>query len=315
MKRKGFEASGKARAKQRAAQSTVLEAQADSEQVAVTILLSGGQEYTVAIDPADGLLQDLYETLMLTDSQATKHLFQIPIHNGQAVLAFPSDRLVGLITEPPLIIEQQEKAEEPLIGGSEQDPLISKYLQIENFLTDDEHQQLLNYVLQRQPDFQPTTTFTGAVNYRESVVLYSFPDFEDLFRNRLRQIFPSVVQQLGIPSFQITSIESQLTAHNDGQFYKVHNDNGSQDTAARELTYVYYFYQEPKAFTGGELVMYDSKIENNYYVQADTFKTIEPRNNSIVFFLSRYMHEVLPVHCPSRDFADSRFTINGWLRR
>lgn len=34
----------------------------------------------------------------------------------------------------------------------------------------------------------------------------------------------------------------------------------------------------------------------------------------IIFFLSRYMHEVLPVKCPSRNFADSRFTINGWIR-
>jgi Rps23 Pro-64 3,4-dihydroxylase Tpa1-like proline 4-hydroxylase len=27
------------------------------------------------------------------------------------------------------------------------------------------------------------------------------------------------------------------------------------------------------------------------------------------------MHEVLPIYCASRAFADSRFTINGWIRR
>ncbi|WP_333783600.1 hypothetical protein [Nostoc sp. 'Peltigera malacea cyanobiont' DB3992] len=27
------------------------------------------------------------------------------------------------------------------------------------------------------------------------------------------------------------------------------------------------------------------------------------------------MHEVLPVNCPSQAFGDSRFTINGWVRR
>lgn len=313
MKRKGFAVSGKDREKQRSDRSTILAEQEASEQVAVTILLSGGQEYTIAIDPTDGLLQDLYETLVLNDQQTKKHLFQIPIHNGQAVLAFPSDRLVGLITEPPIIIEQAA-AQDDAVERSH-DPLISQYVQIDDFLTPEEHQELLDYVFQRQPDFQGTTTFTGAANYRESVVLYSFPRFEELIRSRLRQIFPSIVQQFGIAPFQITDIEAQLTAHNDGQFYKVHNDNGSENTATRELTYVYYFYREPKPFTGGELVLYDSKIENNYYVQADTFKTVEPRNNSIVFFLSRYMHEVLPVHCPSRDFADSRFTINGWFRR
>ncbi len=73
--------------------------------------------------------------------------------------------------------------------------------------------------------------------------------------------------------------------------------------------------QEPKAFSGGELLLYNSKIENNLYVNAESFTKIEPRNNSIVFFLSRCMHEVLPVNCKSKAFADSRFTINGWVRR
>jgi SM-20-related protein len=27
------------------------------------------------------------------------------------------------------------------------------------------------------------------------------------------------------------------------------------------------------------------------------------------------MHEVQAVHCPSRAFADSRFTLNGWIRQ
>jgi Rps23 Pro-64 3,4-dihydroxylase Tpa1-like proline 4-hydroxylase len=26
------------------------------------------------------------------------------------------------------------------------------------------------------------------------------------------------------------------------------------------------------------------------------------------------MHEVLPIKCDSKQFQDSRFTINGWLR-
>ena len=132
---------------------------------------------------------------------------------------------------------------------------------------------------------------------------------------RIQAIIPDILSKLNLSPFSVSQIESQLTAHNDGNYYKLHNDNGSPDTATRELTYVYYFYQEPKPFSGGELLVYDSKIENNVYVNAETFKTVEPRNNSIIFFLSRYMHEVLPVNCPSQAFGDSRFTINGWVRR
>lgn len=291
------------------------------DQVTVTLLLAGGQEYTLTIEPSDELLRDLFETLMSTNPTASRRLFQIPIRQGKAVLAFSSDRLVGMITDPPIIVEQDPEAmAESVASGSPltakgRDPLISEYLQLDNFLTSEEHQALLDYVERRQSEFVGTTTFTGAQNYRESVVLYSFPEFEDLIRQRLVAMLPPVLEQLGLPPFNISQIEAQLTAHNDGQFYKVHNDNGSADTATRELTYVYYFYREPKAFTGGELVIYDSKVEHNYYVQADTFKTVEPRNNSIVFFLSRYMHEVLPIQCPSQQFLDSRFTINGWIRR
>jgi Rps23 Pro-64 3,4-dihydroxylase Tpa1-like proline 4-hydroxylase len=27
------------------------------------------------------------------------------------------------------------------------------------------------------------------------------------------------------------------------------------------------------------------------------------------------LHEITAVHCRSRAFADSRFTVNGWLHR
>ena len=53
----------------------------------------------------------------------------------------------------------------------------------------------------------------------------------------------------------------QLTAHNDGCYYKIHNDAGSEKTANREISYVYYFYQEPKAFSGGELKIYDTELK------------------------------------------------------
>jgi SM-20-related protein len=313
MKRKGFAAEGTEQRKK----ADKIQPELTSDQIAITLLLTGGQQYTITVMPDDPLLQDLYETLVASNGNSVKRLFQIPIHSGRAVLAFPSDRLVGLITEPPLIIEQG--AATPDSSGVspqlQRDPYISDYVQIDHFLSAEDHQCLLDYVIQHEAEFVPTTTFTGEVNYRESVVLYSFPEFSELITQRIHQILPQVFEQLDIVPFPISQIEAQLTAHNDGQFYKVHNDNGSHDTATRELTYVYYFYREPKPFTGGELVIYDSAIQNNYYVQADTFKTVEPRNNSIVFFLSRYMHEVLPIHCPSQAFADSRFTINGWIRR
>jgi Rps23 Pro-64 3,4-dihydroxylase Tpa1-like proline 4-hydroxylase len=196
-----------------------------------------------------------------------------------------------------------------------QEVLPSYFAQVENFLTPAQVQNLIKYVLEQESKFEPTSNSANDPNYRRSSFLPFFPEFSELIVNRIREMMPYIITYLGLPSFTVGAIESQLTAHNDGNYYKIHNDNGSPDSATRELTYVYYFNREPKSFTGGELLIYDSKIENNFYVGASSYHTVQPLHNSIVFFLSRYMHEVLTVNCPSKRFADSRFTINGWVRR
>ena len=284
-----------------------------SQDVKVKLLLTGGHQYTLYLKPDAPLLQSLMAAIIArAQKQETtfSYLFQIPIEEGRAALSFPSEHLVGLITEPPVYWQQTEetKPQAPAV-------LESEYVQIDNFLTVEEHKRLLNYVLQQEPAFVPTSTSTGDLDYRRSMILYSFPEFSQLVVNRIQAILPDVFRKLNLSPFPVAEIEAQLTSHNDGNYYKVHNDNGSPDTATREFTYVYYFYHEPKPFSGGELLIYDSKIENNFYVKADSYKIVEQRNNSIVFFHSRYLHEVLPVSCPSKAFVHSRFTINGWVRR
>ncbi len=292
----------------------------EPQDIDVTLLLDGGHQYSIVVSPDSPLLQQLFEATLDPDGLAAKEIFQIPIQRGHSSLCFRGDRLLGLITDPPVIIQSDAHASstdsDDLDVEIELDGIIpSQYVHLDNFLSRAEHQRLTRYVVQREADFVPTTTSTGADDYRKSVVLHSFPEFSELMTRRIRAAMPNVLAKLNMSPFAPSQIEAQLTGHNDGNFYKVHNDNGSPDTATRELTYVYYFYQDPKQFSGGELVIYDSRVANNYYTQAETFHTIEPRNNSIVFFPSRYMHEVLPVACPSRKFADSRFTINGWVRR
>lgn len=279
-------------------------------EIAVTVLLDGGHEHTIVLPPDAPLLQQLFELVIDRSPNRPNQVIQLPLQNGQAMLCFPGDRLVGLVTNPPIVIQPPEVQEQAIAND-----LTSNYVQLDHFLTEKEQRRLLEFVMKQEKNFVSTSTSTGDLEYRKSVVLHSFPEFADLISRRIRSVLPDVFTKVEMTLFPISQIEAQLTGHNDGNYYKIHNDNGSPDTASREFTYVYYFYREPKAFTGGELRIYDSKIENNYYVQADTYRTIEPRNNSIVFFRSRYLHEVLPIACPSRKFADSRFTINGWIRR
>ncbi|MDQ2099480.1 MAG: 2OG-Fe(II) oxygenase [Tychonema bourrellyi B0820] len=309
---------------------TYTQPQIKPQDVKVKILLTGGHQCTVTLKSDTPLLHSLVKTLVDRTQQnpGFSTLFQIPIDEGRSALYFPGEHLVGLVTEPPIYLPQLQPqqpeipVEIPLEIPLEiptpapvNEELISRYAQIDNFLTVAEKNKLIKYVLAKESAFVTTSTSTNADDYRRSMVLHSFPEFSELMINRIKAILPDVLRKLNIPSFSVGDIETQLTMHNDNNYYKLHNDSGSPDTATRFFTYVYYFNREPKAFSGGELQIYDSKIENNFYVAADSFKTVEPRNNSIVFFLSRYMHEVLPVSCPSKAFADSRFTINGWVRR
>ncbi len=301
---------------------TYTQQQTKPQDIKVKILLTGGHQCTVTLKSDTPLLHSLVKTLVDRTQQTPgfSTLFQIPIDDGRSALCFPGEHLVGLVTEPPIYLPQlqPQQPEPPLeipLPGPVNDELISRYAQIDNFLTATEKNKLIKYVLAKESAFVTTSTSTNADDYRRSMVLHSFPEFSELMINRIKAILPDVLHKLNFPSFSLGDIETQLTMHNDNNYYKLHNDSGSPDTATRFFTYVYYFNREPKAFFGGELQIYDSKIENNFYVAADSFRTIEPRNNSIVFFLSRYMHEVLPVSCPSKAFADSRFTINGWVRR
>ena len=81
----------------------------------------------------------------------------------------------------------------------------------------------------------------------------------------------------------------------------------------RMVSFVYYFAMRPDAFTGGDLRVHDKVERDGFYHPADTHTTIEPRNNSVVFFPSTLFHEVLSVHSNGAGLDDQRFTVNGWF--
>jgi Rps23 Pro-64 3,4-dihydroxylase Tpa1-like proline 4-hydroxylase len=87
------------------------------------------------------------------------------------------------------------------------------------------------------------------------------------------------------------------------------------EVASREVTFVYFFHREPRQFSGGELRIYDSAPENHSHRAMASYRTIVPEQNQLVLFASGLSHEITPVECPSGKFADSRFTVNGWLHK
>jgi Rps23 Pro-64 3,4-dihydroxylase Tpa1-like proline 4-hydroxylase len=215
---------------------------------------------------------------------------------------------------------------QPKTGGvavlEAEDYLLAQCVVLDEFLTLMELNTLRQYVLEREPQFEISEVLSpgvhgSAVDYetRRSRVLMNLGGHERMITDRVLTCLPRVLQKWGRDPFPISRIETQATASNHGDFFHCHSDNGAEAVAAREVTFVYFFHHEPKQFSGGELRIYDSRRENNNYVPTANYRTIVPEQNQLVLFASGLSHEITPVDCPSGQFADSRFTVNGWIHK
>ena len=193
---------------------------------------------------------------------------------------------------------------------------------LDEFLVREELDRLTQHALDHEADFQISEVISpgvnaGTVDYeaRRSHVLMNQDEETAVLTKRIQAFLPRVLQKLGQEAFPVSQVEAQITASNHGDLFYCHTDDSAEEISTRALTFVYFFHREPKAFTGGELRIYDSQQENGQWVKTDNCQTIVPDQNRIVFFPSSLVHEITPVECPSQAFADSRLTVNGWFHR
>ena len=132
----------------------------------------------------------------------------------------------------------------------------------------------------------------------------------------IEEVLPAVEHTLGV-SCQDTEPDYSLNVHNDGDFYRAHQDTSTEFSPRRLLTFVYYLHRTPRPFDGGELRVLDVALPLHTATAGkwdeSTWRDWPPEHDSIVFFRPTAWHEVRPVSCPSRQHADSRFAVNGWL--
>jgi Rps23 Pro-64 3,4-dihydroxylase Tpa1-like proline 4-hydroxylase len=198
---------------------------------------------------------------------------------------------------------------------------------LDEFLAPRELDELVAYTLQHEAEFRSSEVISpsgdlGVIDYdhRRSRVLMDLGRHEEIILDRIRGVLPRVLDRLGIEEFPVTRVETQITASNDGDFFRAHSDNSQELIASRRVTFVYFFHREPRQFEGGELCLHDSPGRSGRHVhrgsyQTGSYQSIVPQQNQIVFFPCSVLHEITPVECSSRAFADSRFTLNGWLHK
>jgi len=192
---------------------------------------------------------------------------------------------------------------------------------LDEFLAPQELDELVAYTIQHEAEFQTSEVISPSgdpgvtdYNHRRSRVLLDLGKHEAIVLDRIRGVLPRVLEQLGIEEFPITNVEAQITASNDGDFFGAHCDDAQELIASRHVTFVYFFHREPCPFNGGELHLHDSRGSETH-AGTGSCQCIVPQQNQIVFFPCSVLHEITPVECPSLAFADSRFTLNGWLHK
>jgi len=307
--------------------------QADVREIKVKLLLAGGQSATLVLAPDHPLLARLFAAVAGEAAISNTSVFQIPIEGGRASLTFPAHRLVGVITDPAVVV--RGRTDTPLKAGvaietqataamatastvPDSGTLVRHpIVQIDDFLTDAELARLMEVTLWAEPRFKPSplSSYRADPDHRQSLMIAAPYKVSELMLGKIRAIMPEVMEQLRIGAFTVGKIDCQITANVDGSYFKAHTDAGHDGPIKRVLTYVYYFNRDPKGFTGGELRIYDDELRNGKFVATESFQIVEPRNNSIVFFNAALMHEIMPVVVPSKQFSDARFTVNGWVER
>jgi Rps23 Pro-64 3,4-dihydroxylase Tpa1-like proline 4-hydroxylase len=197
-----------------------------------------------------------------------------------------------------------------------------QYLQMDDFLDADEYAALLELVEKRLDRMAPSSVHhppgvepADDYSYRRSRVDMDLDDIWGFFEERLLALLPHLRRELGVRHFELGSVERQLTAHGDGDFFARHVDENHPGTnRARAITFVYYFNAEPRGFEGGELRLYDTVERDGVIHPVETYTEVDTRANSIVFFPASASHEVMPVSTDAQGMAGLRFTVNGWFR-
>jgi hypothetical protein len=227
----------------------------------------------------------------------------------------PQDRKAQFFSA---LLNQRAPAPDPVPGEAWPSP----FVRFVDFLAPADHAEVVSTALSLLAEYEPSAVNVEGhgrldSSRRESLILpgrHLAPiaaHFAPLVRAAAAE--HNVYELLGIDSRSLGSrYELQVTCSGDGAFFKPHTDGQYLSNSARALSFVYYFYKEPKGFEGGDLVLYDfSGAEGRYATKA--FTRVPPLNNSIIFFPSSVVHEVEPVHLPSKDLTAARFTINGWM--
>lgn len=196
------------------------------------------------------------------------------------------------------------------------------FARIANFLRPAEHDRVLELTLARRGAFVPGKVGAGSgrrvrPDKRLGLVAdgEACEDIAAWFVPKLRSVLPPALTRLRLAPALPACIDLQMTSFQDGGYARPHQDPSPREYRLGTPLCIYYFHRRPKAYCGGDLLLYDTDV-NAGDCDLSAFSRIEPIDNSLVIYPRIWFHEVTPVQSASGEFADGRFALNClWPRQ
>ena len=198
-------------------------------------------------------------------------------------------------------------------------------LKIRDFFTESVNKAIIEEALANESKFETASTVDAVDDYRVNLLC----SYDKIYANKrdesalitalqtkftLSDEFASMLSSSEFPlsEFKLTNNhETQVSRYGEGGHYFYHIDRN--DKVGRLITVIYYFFKEPKAWSGGELCITNSLAHNSKLIEENpNIKTIMPENNMAVIFSTQILHCVLDTKSP-KEFDKGRFSANIWL--
>src|SRR6266404_2343180 len=196
--------------------------QPDTREIKVRLLLAGGQSATLVVAPEHPLLVQLLATVAAADGAATgdrPSLFQIPMEGGRASLAFAAHQLVGVITDPAVVMHGDAPVPEEVTvpvasaavaaaaaasaaqghGNLVRHPVA----QLDGFLSGSEVAWLMELALAAENRFIPARVSDDKDDYRHSFMLAAPDALKQLLVAKITAVMPEVMPRLRLGQFAL----------------------------------------------------------------------------------------------------------------
>jgi Rps23 Pro-64 3,4-dihydroxylase Tpa1-like proline 4-hydroxylase len=212
--------------------------------------------------------------------------------------------------------KMNQNAITPVGLTSSKGEVVAPFLVFDDFLTPEQSHALLSYAHTNQSKFE----LAGMGGRKKEFDLTKRFTYKLALPAELKKYFfqqgnialDALCHALNIPAFEVDKMDMKMTNHLNQGFFNTHKDNDAlfgSDTG-RVFTCLYYFNQEPKYFSGGDLYLFDSNLKQQTF-NTQQFSKISPKHNQLVVFPSCFYHGVSPVEMPDNNFMKGRFAISA----